>query len=89
MEDERWKEFAGNPHSNSDLIIMNRRDNNNLLESTNRGNVNMNKEIKEKVAGNRDFINMNKEIIARKLKIFSVDKEIKCWRAICRPIAIL
>ena len=56
---------------------MNRRDNNNLLESTNRGNVNMNKEIKEKVAGNRDFINMNKEIIARKLKIFSVDKEIK------------
>ena len=39
---------------------MNRRDNNNLLESINRGNVNMNKEV----------------IIARKLKIFSVDKEI-------------
>ena len=37
------KIFAGNPHSNSDLIIMNRRDNN-LLESTNRGNVNIDKE---------------------------------------------
>ena len=47
---------------------MNRRDNNNLLNRsfpTNRGNVNMNKEVKEKVAGssptNLEILNIDKE----------------------------
>ena len=32
-------------------------------------------EREENVATNRENINMNREIVARKLKIFSVDKE--------------
>ena len=37
----RWKMFAGNPHTDSDFIIMNRRE---KFVGINRGNVNIDKE---------------------------------------------